>query len=128
MTKIDHTSFSTFSEFKSVLAKARLVFLHVFAGAPNEKLLSLLDPSLKNELLVLLDRDADAGFLASTPIVVDVSAPPRKFVTKQLIDLRGVGAFAKGAMVGFEENEQNFSAFISKSRDFAFGNENVPRS
>ena len=40
-------------------------------------------------------------------------------ISKQLADCRGLGAWAKGMLVGFEESDAGLVSFIAKARAFA---------
>jgi hypothetical protein len=52
---------------------------------------------------------------------VEITPPPRRFVSQNLIDLRELGAWAKGTLFGFEASEENYADFITRAREFAFG-------
>ena len=121
MTNVRNASFASLDAFKTVLGDARLIFFHVFEGEPEANVLRLLDASSHDELLLLLDVGNDEGFLASTPITVEITEPPRQFRSKPLIELRGLGAWAKGTLFDFETNSDRFSDFIKKARAFALG-------
>ena len=120
MKKNQRVAFSSIDQFKKTLGEAKLVFFHVFDSESNPNLLSLFATSTDDEILLLMDTREDQGFLASTPIVVQVTAPPRQFISKALLGMRGIGAWAKGTFFGFEESEENFAAFLDNARSFAF--------
>ncbi len=115
-TRFTFATFASFDEFKHNLVAKELLFFHVFHGTPSDDVLRLLSEGKENERVLLLDVAKDRGFLNGTPITV---TSDRKFVSKPLAEMRGVGAWAKGAFFGFEEKIGEIASFISKARAFA---------
>lgn len=121
MTQFRSVSFKSFDDFKSVLGDARLIFFHVFEGEPESSILQHFEAPSQGELLLLFDVERDEGFLARTPVTVEITDAPRRFLSKPLIQLRGLGAWAKGTLVDFELHSDRYPELIRKARLFAFG-------
>jgi hypothetical protein len=68
--------------------------------------------------VLLMDVAEDRGFLTGTPITVDITQN-RQFISRPLAECRGVGAWAKGTLFGFEPDEKEMEAFVAKARAFA---------
>ncbi|MCA9032935.1 MAG: hypothetical protein KDA66_19105, partial [Planctomycetaceae bacterium] len=90
MTELRHAAFTSLDDFKAVLGDAQLIFFHVFQNEPEVSLLRLFEASSKNELILLLDVEQDRGFLKGTPVTVEITNAPRQFLSKPLIELRGL--------------------------------------
>lgn len=121
MTQSKSVSLKSFDDFKTLLGDATLVFFHVFEREPESSVLKHFEAPSHDELLLLLDVKADEGFLAHTPVTVEVTDAPRQFLSKPLIQLRGLGAWAKGTLVDFETHPDRLQDLIRKARLFAFG-------
>jgi hypothetical protein len=113
-----NTEFASLDEFKNYTVRNELLFFHVFEDCPNHRILQLLSECADNERVLLLDVANDTGFLKNTPITVEITAD-RRFISRPLAELRGLGAWAKGTLFGFEENEAEIGSFVSKARAFA---------
>jgi hypothetical protein len=113
-----NTEFASLDEFKNSLARNELLFFHIFEKHPNNRVLQMLSQCADNERVLLLDVANDTGFLKNTPITVDITAD-RRIISRPLAELRGLGAWAKGTLFGFEDNEAEIGSFVSRARAFA---------
>ncbi|MBI1832733.1 MAG: hypothetical protein HYR84_14930 [Planctomycetes bacterium] len=111
------TAFATLEEFKEQLVSGELLFFHVFELQPEKTVLSLLNSHEDNERVLLFDALQDGGFLATTPVVVEITQDS-PFISKSLAELRGLGAWAKGSLFGFETDVSRMASFIARAREF----------
>jgi hypothetical protein len=118
MTNAARTSFASLEEFKESLVKGELLFFHVFERVPSAWVLNTLADGREGERLLLLDVNEDRGFLAATPITVEIR-PDGSMPTRPLIELRGLGAWGRGTLYGFEQDAARISEFVVKARKFA---------
>ncbi|MFO0968584.1 MAG: hypothetical protein U0793_23760 [Gemmataceae bacterium] len=116
------TSLGSLDELKEQAKSAKIVYFHVFDSAPDSLITELLASTRPDEHLLLLDVNADRGFLSNTPITLYITSD-RQFISKPLVQLRGLGAWARGVLVGFETRPDQWREFIKKCRAFVFGSE-----
>jgi hypothetical protein len=121
MAIIHDASFRAFDEFSTILGEFKLIFYHIFDTEPDQKLVRFFESSSYDEILLLFNIKKDKGFLAKTQITVEITPPPREFISRPLIELLGLGSWAKGTPYGSESDETKYLDLINESRTFAFG-------
>lgn len=119
------TSLASLDELKEQAKSAKIVYFHVFDLAADPLVKELWASARPGETLLLLDVNADRGFLSSTPITIEITSD-RQFISKPLVQLRGLGAWARGVLIGFETNPMQWRDLLIKSRNFAFANNKGP--
>lgn len=107
-------AFSNLDELRRAFGGGQLVFFHVFKGQPNMSLLKVLAHCLRDEPVLLLDVAQDGGMLRDTPVNGALSTGQVRLTP--LVNLRGVGAWADGAVIGFEEQDAQVPAFVAATR------------
>jgi hypothetical protein len=107
------TSFASAEKLNEYLAKNEFIFFHVFNHEPGDHVLKLLAQHSERERLFLFDAAQDAGFLRSVPV------PRGQTESASLVDLRGIGAWANGALIGIEERVEEMAAFMERARKAA---------
>jgi hypothetical protein len=111
-------SFKNTESFRKYACQSPILYFHIFRKTPNESLLSVLQPS-EMERVILLDVEEDLGFLTGEHVTIDVTSD-HKFVSKPLSQTSGLGAWAKGVLVDYVDAACLIPDLIKKSRRFAF--------
>ena len=115
MKTIERRSFATFEDFREFARGVRLLFFHVFAGQPDPDVLDALSTWSPHETLLLLEVGEDQGFLRKTLITPEVRLGQIP-VSKPLSQMRGLGAWANGTIVGFTEDPILFDKIVRTGR------------
>lgn len=117
MKTIERRAFANFDEFRQHVQEFRLVFFHVFDATPDQRVLDEFGTYSAHELVVLLDVREDKGFLGQNLIGIDITRDKRT-VSKPLIEMRGLGAWAKGRVICATEDPTLFDDVVRTARQY----------
>jgi hypothetical protein len=119
MKALERKSFVSFVEFRNYAQMFRVLFFHVFSEKPDQRVLDEFSTYNAHEALLLFDVKDDRGFLEENVISIDLTRD-RRPMSKLLIDMRGLGAWAKGKVVCATEEPEYFDDVVRKARSFTF--------
>lgn len=119
MKALERKAFSTFVEFRTYAQMFRVLFFHVFSGQPDKRVLDEFSTYNAHEALLLFDVGDDLGFLQDNLISIDLTRDGKP-VSKPLIEMRGLGAWAKGKVVCATEDPEFFDDVVRTTRRFTF--------
>ena len=113
---VDRQAFADFEGFRVYTQAYRLVFFHVFTGQPDPQVYDALSTWSPHEALLLLEVNEDQGFLRQTLIAAELTKG-KNAASRPLVELRGLGAWADRAIVGFTEDPALFEKIVRDGRN-----------